>query len=52
MKKLVQPIDLHWFHDFFRCRVFDLFFFTKVYDLKKIRETDASPIKEQDVPSH
>ena len=22
------PIDLHWFHEFFRCLIFDLFFFT------------------------
>ena len=22
------PIDFHWFHDFFRCLIFECFFFT------------------------
>ena len=45
------PIDLHWFHEFFRCLIFDLFFFTNTDAVTiKIRETDASQIKEQDEP--
>ena len=43
------PIDFHWFHEFFRCLIFDLSFFTNadvvtIKDLKKIRETDAGSI--------
>ena len=40
------PIDLHWFHEFFTNT--DA---VKIKDrhLKKIREIDASQIKEQDV---
>ena len=42
-------ILLHWFHEFFRCLIFDLSFFTNadvvtIKDLKKIRETDAGSI--------
>ena len=48
------------FMRFFRCLIFDFFFFTNVHTdivtikdesaIKKIRETDAGQIKEQDVP--
>ena len=44
------PIDFHWFHDFFRCLIFDFFFFTNDDDLNNFRETNGGEIKEQDVP--
>ena len=43
------PIDFHWFHDFFRCLIFEFFFFTNANHLNKIHETNAGKIKEQDV---
>ena len=58
MGHLAPEFDLHWFHGFFfKCLIFELFSFTnvdvvtlKTRHLKKIRETDASQIKMQDVP--
>ena len=49
------PIDFYWFHNFFRCLIFEFFFFTyadvvTIKDLNKIRETNGGKIKEQDIP--
>ena len=57
MDILLLNLTSHQFHDFFRCPIFELFFFTnagfviaKDETLQKIRETDGGQIKEQDVP--
>ena len=55
MGHLAPLFDLHWFHDFFRRLIFELFFFTNadvvtIKHLHKIRETNRGEIKEQDVP--
>ena len=51
------PIDFYWFHEFFRCLIFEFFFSTdadvvtiKYETSKQIRETNGGKIKEQDVP--
>ena len=38
------------FTNFFRCLIFEFFFFRNADGLNKIRETNAGKIKEQDVP--
>ena len=52
MGHLAPQFDLHCFHNFFRCLIFDLSFFTNAdvvtikdeTSLNKIHETDAGPI--------
>ena len=62
MGHLAPQFNLHCFHNFFRCLIFDLSFFTnddvltikdetsKLDHLKKIRETNRGQSKEQDIP--
>ena len=52
IKEQDVPLTSIGFMNFFRCLIFDLFFFTNadVATIKKIRETDAGQIKVKDVP--
>ena len=47
MQVLLTSIGLT---NFFRCLIFEFFFFTNADDLNKIRETNGGKIKKQDVP--
>ena len=45
-------IDFHWVCEFFRCFIYEFFFFTNddVATIKEDRETNGGKIKKQDVP--